>query len=127
MDRSVTSTFFASTCRPDPPPPSRRVRGRREYFEDGLTELAPEISPDGAWLAFARRIPGERTRYRTHEMAQRTAQHAEDLARRQGGVIYDGNPLNELWPQRREAPGLPLATDAIYRPDPQSVGDEPNQ
>jgi Tol biopolymer transport system component len=35
--------------------------------------FAPEVSPDGRWLAFARRIPNARISYKGHEYGPRTA------------------------------------------------------
>lgn len=37
------------------------------------TELTPEVSPDGKWLAFARRIPNSLLEYRGHKLRGRTA------------------------------------------------------
>ena len=41
--------------------------------------FAPEISPDGRWLAFARRIPDGRISYAGHELGPRTALWLRDL------------------------------------------------
>lgn len=40
---------------------------------------APEISPDGRWLAFARHIPDGTLRFKTHEFGPRTALWLRDL------------------------------------------------
>lgn len=41
--------------------------------------FAPEISPDGRWLAFGRQIPDGTLRYREHEFGPRTALWLRDL------------------------------------------------
>ncbi len=53
--------------------------GKEFYKAEGPTELAPELSPDGRWLAFARRIDGGRLSYRGHEIRGRTALWIRDL------------------------------------------------
>ncbi|MBK8247623.1 MAG: PD40 domain-containing protein [Gemmatimonadetes bacterium] len=40
---------------------------------------APEVSPDGRWLAFARHIPDGTLRFKTHEFGPRTALWLRDL------------------------------------------------
>lgn len=41
--------------------------------------FAPEVSPDGRWLAFARRIPNAKISYKGHEYGPRTALWLRDL------------------------------------------------
>jgi len=43
------------------------------YRGDPIVEFAPEVSPDGRWLAFGRRIPGGSIEYRGHRYGVRTA------------------------------------------------------
>ncbi len=45
----------------------------RIYWGPGSITLAPEVSPDGKWLAFARRLPEAKISYRGHEYNRRTA------------------------------------------------------
>jgi Tol biopolymer transport system component len=61
----------------------------RKYWADPPVELAPEVSPDGRWLAFARRIPGGRLAYREHTYAQRTALWLRDLRSGEERILMD--------------------------------------
>ncbi|MGV3481934.1 MAG: amidohydrolase family protein [Sphingobium sp.] len=54
-----------------------------------LTELAPEVSPDGRWLAFARRIPEGRVEQAGHEMTGRTALWLRDLETGEDKIVVD--------------------------------------
>ena len=49
------------------------------YLGPDPIEIAPEVSPDGRWLAFARRMPGGSLRYRKQIMDERTALWLKDL------------------------------------------------
>lgn len=49
----------------------------------------PEISPDGRYLAFARRIPGGRMSFKGHEYAPRTALWIRDLETDETRVLMD--------------------------------------
>ncbi len=49
------------------------------YTGPDLVDFAPEISPDGRWLAFARRIPGGSVEIRGHPYNVRTALWLRDL------------------------------------------------
>jgi Tol biopolymer transport system component len=49
------------------------------YTGPDLAEFAPEVSPDGRWLAFARRIPGGTVEIRGHSYNVRTALWLRDL------------------------------------------------
>lgn len=51
--------------------------------------FAPEISPDGRWLAFARRIPDGRISYAGHELGPRTALWLRDLETGAERVVMD--------------------------------------
>lgn len=61
----------------------------RWYKAPGATELAPEVSPDGQWLAFARRIPGGRLEYRGHTLRGRTALWVRELATGVERILMD--------------------------------------
>lgn len=54
-----------------------------------LTEIAPELSPDGKWLAFARRIPEGRVSYNGHAMTGRTALWLRNLQTGEDRVVLD--------------------------------------
>lgn len=61
----------------------------RHYWPTTTEELAPEVSPDGKWLAFARRIPGAPLVYRGHTFNGRTALWLRDLATGAERVLRD--------------------------------------
>ena len=52
-------------------------------------ELAPEVSPNGRWLAFARRLPGGVVEYKGHKLAARTALWLKDLTTGPERVLMD--------------------------------------
>ena len=56
---------------------------------EGFTELAPEVSPDGKWLAFARRIPNSMLEYRGHQLRHRTALWLLNLQTGQERIVMD--------------------------------------
>ncbi|GEM_PF-209087 len=49
------------------------------YRGADVVEFAPEVSPDGRWLAFGRRLPGGSIEYRGHPYNVRTALWLRDL------------------------------------------------
>ena len=51
--------------------------------------FAPEVSPDGRWLAFARQIPYGTVNYRGHSFGPRTALWVRDLATGAERVVMD--------------------------------------
>ena len=59
------------------------------YHSPDPAEIAPEISPDGRWLAFARRMPGGSITYRGHTMDERTALWLKDLHTGEERVVMD--------------------------------------
>ena len=59
------------------------------YHSPDPAEIAPEISPDGRWLAFARRMPGGSITYRSHTMDERTALWLKDLYTGEERVVMD--------------------------------------
>jgi Tol biopolymer transport system component len=63
--------------------------GKEWYKTEGATELAPELSPDGQWLAFARRIDGAILTWRGHEMRGRTALWLRHLASGEERLLAD--------------------------------------
>jgi len=62
---------------------------RAVYHSPDPFEIAPEISPDGRWLAFARRMPGGSVTYRGHTMDERTALWLKDLHTGAERVLMD--------------------------------------
>jgi Tol biopolymer transport system component len=53
--------------------------GDQQYRASNGGAIAPEISPDGWWLAFARRIPNGTISYKGHKFGTRTALWLRDL------------------------------------------------
>jgi Tol biopolymer transport system component len=51
--------------------------------------MAPEISPDGKWLAFARRIPDGTVSYKGHKFGPRTALWLREMATGKERVVMD--------------------------------------
>jgi len=51
--------------------------------------IAPEVSPDGRWLAFARRIPDGTISYRGHRIGPRTALFVRDLRSGAERIVMD--------------------------------------
>ncbi|MEZ4589413.1 MAG: amidohydrolase family protein [Gemmatimonadales bacterium] len=80
-----------------------------------LGEIAPEVSPDGRWLAFARKIPGARTSARGASYVGRTALWLRDLTTGAERVLMDpiSNDAMELHPswEHRALPGYSWARD----------------
>jgi Tol biopolymer transport system component len=87
----------------------------RTAYPARLGEVAPEVSPDGRWLAFARKIPGARTSYRGHDYMGRTALWLRDLQNGGDRVIMDpiSNDAMDLHPSwdHRVLPGYSWARD----------------
>jgi len=87
----------------------------RTTYPARLGEIAPEVSPDGRWLAYARKIPGARTSYRGHEYIGRTALWLRDLETGVDRVIMDpitgdAMDLHPAW-DHRVLPGYSWARD----------------
>jgi Tol biopolymer transport system component len=80
-----------------------------------LGEVAPEVSPDGRRLAFARKLPGGRTSFRGKEYVGRTALWLRDLETGDERIIMDPitNSLMEHHPSwhTRTLPGYSWARD----------------
>ena len=88
----------------------------RPAYPRRLGEVAPEVSPDGHWLAFARKLPGGRTSYRGKEYVGRTALWLRDLETGSERIIMDpiSNTLAEHHPSWhvRVLPGYSWASDS---------------
>ena len=54
-----------------------------------LGEVGAEVSPDGRWLTFARKLPGGVTSYRSHEYMGRTALWIRDLETGDERILMD--------------------------------------
>ena len=61
----------------------------RQYRLSSGGAYAPEVSPDGLWLAFARRIPDGTILWKGHEYGPRTALWLRDLRSGEERVIMD--------------------------------------
>lgn len=61
----------------------------RPAYTDRLGEFAPEISPDGRWLAFARKLPEALLLYRDKTYSGRTALWLRDLETGDERVLLD--------------------------------------
>lgn len=71
-----TSKLFPSCC------------GRPAYT-DRLGEYAPEISPDGRYLAFARKLPGSEMKFRDKHYSGRTALWLRDMQSGAERILLD--------------------------------------
>lgn len=88
----------------------------RPAYPDRLGEIAPQPSPDGKWLAFARKLPGGLTEYRGKEYMGRTALWLRNLASGEERILMDpiemdamdGHPVWKL----RALPGYAWARDS---------------
>ena len=61
----------------------------RPYYPGVNADLAPEVSPDGKFVAFARRLLGGSINYRGHQYDERTALWLRDLATGHERVLID--------------------------------------
>lgn len=66
-----------------------RPTREREYRPGTNNELAPEVSPDGRWLTFVRRIPGGSIEYRGHRFNERSGLWIRDLSTGQERVLIE--------------------------------------
>lgn len=80
-----------------------------------LGEIAPEVSPDGRWLAFARKIPGARTSVDGQPYVGRTVLWLRDLVTGAERAVMDpiSNDQMDLHPawEHRVLPGYAWARD----------------
>lgn len=63
--------------------------GERGYHPGTNADLAPEASPDGRWVAFARRVQGGAILYRGHQYDARTALWLRELSTGQEHILLD--------------------------------------
>lgn len=61
----------------------------RPAYTDRLGEYAPEVSPDGRWIAFARKLPGSLLKFRDKEYSGRTALWLRDLETGDERILLD--------------------------------------
>jgi Tol biopolymer transport system component len=89
---------------------------RRYYHREPFSAFAPSISPDGKWLAFARRVPGGSTRHNNIEYAQRTGLWVRDLQTGVEQLMIDALTPDQLEThtmyQIRLLPGYAWARDS---------------
>jgi Tol biopolymer transport system component len=89
---------------------------RRYYHREPFSAFAPSISPDGKWLAFARRVPGGSTRHNNIEYAQRTGLWVRDLQTGVEQLMIDALTPDQLEThtmyQTRLLPGYAWARDS---------------
>jgi Tol biopolymer transport system component len=76
--------------------------------------IAPELSPDGRWLAFARRIPNGTISFKGHEYGPRTALWLRDLKSGAEHVLLDPieGDMSETIKSWRVLPGYSWARDS---------------
>lgn len=83
---------------------------------DLLGEAGPELSPDGQWLTFARKIPGGLTQYRDKEYVGRTALWLRNLRTGEEHILMDPIEMDAMdghpsW-KLRVLPGYSWAHDS---------------
>jgi imidazolonepropionase-like amidohydrolase/Tol biopolymer transport system component len=94
-------------------------RSREIYRQGNAAELAPEISPDGHWLAFVRRLPGGQTTYRGHTFDGRTALWVRDSVTGNERILLDSMTLD-----MQDAHGmknLAVVPGYAWHPDAKSI------
>lgn len=87
----------------------------RPAYPSRLGEVAPEVSPDGHWLAFARKMPGGKTSVGGQAYLGRTALWLRDLQTGADRVVMDpitsdAMELHPAW-DHRVLPGYSWAKD----------------
>ena len=87
--------------------------GEQQYRISNGGALAPEISPDGRWLAFARRIPNATFSYKGHKYGPRSALWLRDLQTGAERVAMDPIEVDDSEPYGvwRILPGYSWARD----------------
>ncbi|MBL8266533.1 hypothetical protein, partial [Steroidobacter sp.] len=89
---------------------------RRYYHREPFSPFAPSISPDGKWLAFARRVPGGVTRHGNVEYAQRTGLWLRNLQTGEDRLVIEQLTPDQLEThtmyQIRMLPGYAWARDS---------------
>jgi Tol biopolymer transport system component len=88
--------------------------GEQQYRASNGGAIAPEISPDGRWLAFARRIPNGTISYKGHKFGPRTALWLRDLQSGAEHVAMDPIEVDmaEAGKTSRALPGYNWASDS---------------
>lgn len=61
----------------------------RRPFPQHLTELAPQVSPDGKWLAFARRLPEQQREIEGHVVSGSTSLWVRNLETGEDRMVMD--------------------------------------
>ena len=89
------------------------------YKSEGPTELAPEISPDGRYMAFARRIDGATWTYRGHEVRGRTALWIRDLETGAERLLAD--PITYDMQNAHGMKNLRVLPGYAWAPDSESI------
>jgi Tol biopolymer transport system component len=86
----------------------------QQYRGSSGGAIAPEISPDGRWLAFARRIPNGTFSYKGHQFGPRTALWLRDLQNGAERVVMDPieQDMSETFKVWRVLPGYSWARDS---------------
>jgi Tol biopolymer transport system component len=72
---------------------------------------APEVSPDGRWLAFTRRIPNATINYRGHSIGPRTALWLRDLKTGDERLVMDPIEFDHAESGGAAVPGYAWTTD----------------
>ncbi len=89
-------------------------QAQQQYRASSGGAIAPEVSPDGRWLAFARRIPDGTISYKGHKFGPRNALWLRDLQTGAERVAMDPieSDIAEQFPILRVLPGYSWARDA---------------
>lgn len=89
---------------------------RRYYHREALAPFSPRISPDGRYVAFARRVPDGRTDFKGVVLTQQTALWVRDLSTGEERIVADRLPPDQLEThtmyQIRMVPGFSWAKDS---------------
>ena len=88
--------------------------GEQQYRASNGGAIAPEISPDGRWMAFARRIPNGTISFKGHKFGPRTALWLRDLQNGAEHVAMDPIEVDmaEAGKTSRALPGYNWAADS---------------
>ena len=88
-------------------------QAQQQYQGSSGSAIAPEPSPDGRWLAFARRIPGGTMSWKGHRYGPRNALFLRDLATGAERLLADPIEMDaaEGMKTERSLPGYAWAPD----------------
>ena len=89
------------------------------YVASDLVEVAPEISPDGQWLAFARRIVGAAVTIRERDYNVRTALWLRDMTGGAERILMD--PIESDATQGNSVRHMKAVPGYRWAPDSQSL------